>query len=158
MVKMTYAYRAAASGGIIAYANYCTLKDNTCTANMSGMNANVAGVGGIVGRMFDSSMEDCTFSGKIAKAKNIGGLVYTLSDQTTGSTITGCKVNGATLTSGTATDKTAAAVLVSITDDKTNTITGCGVKGTLDGAAITQSSNMITTDGGATVTGTYLIP
>ena len=124
---------------------------------MSGSNANVNGVGGIVARLFDGSMTSCTFSGKIAKAKNIGGLVYTMSEQSTGSTISACKVNGATLTTGTATDKTAAAVLVSITDDKANTITGCGVKGTLDGAAITLDSNMITTDGGATVTGTYLL-
>ena len=122
------------------------------------MNANVNGVGGIAGRMFDSEMSGCTFSGKIAKAKNIGGLVYTLSEQQSGSTITDCKVNGATLTTGTATDKTDAAVLVSIADDKENNITDCGVKGTLDGAAITLSSNMITTDGGATVSGTYLIP
>ena len=152
-----YVYRGV-GGGVIGYANLCTLKDNTSSVNMSGMNTNVNGVGGIVGRMFDSSMEGCTFSGKIAKAKKIGGLVYTLSDQTTGSTITGCKVNGATLTSGTADDKTAAAVLVSVTDAKANTITNCGVKGTLDGAAITLESNMITTNGGATVTGTYLIP
>lgn len=102
-------------------------------------------------------MTNCTFSGKIAKAKNIGGLVYTLSEQTIGSTITNCKVNGSTLTTGTADDKTAAAVLVSITDNKTNTITNSGVKGTLDGAAITLSSNMVTTNGGATVSGTYLI-
>ena len=153
-----YAYRAAACGGIIAYANLCTLKDNTCAANMSGMNASVVGVGGIIGRMFDSSMEDCTFSGKIAKAKNIGGLVYSMNEQTTGSSISGCKVNGAELTTGTATDKTAAAVLISVADDKTNTISDCGVKGTLDSATITLESNMITTNGGATVTGTYLIP
>ena len=30
-------------------------------------------------------------------------------------------------------------------------------RGTLDGEAITLESNLITTDGGATVTGTYLI-
>ena len=154
--QTVYFYRGV-GGGLIAYANNCTIEDNTTSANMSGANANVNGVGGIVGRLFDSSMNNCTFSGKIAKAKNIGGLVYTLSEQATGSTITECKVNGAVLTTGTATDKTAAAVLVSITDDKTNTITNCGVKGTLDGTAITLSSNMITTDGGATVTGTYLL-
>ncbi|MBR6001286.1 MAG: hypothetical protein IK045_00295 [Bacteroidales bacterium] len=151
-----YVYRGT-GGGVIGYANLCTLENNTSSANMSGMNASVNGVGGIVGRLFDSSMTNCTFKGKIAKAKNIGGLVYTISEQTTGSTITGCKVDGATLTTGTATDKTAAAVLVSITDNKTNTITDCGVKGTLDGAAITLSSNMITTDGGASVSGTYLL-
>ncbi|MBQ9892205.1 MAG: hypothetical protein IJM35_03495 [Bacteroidales bacterium] len=154
--QTAYFYRGV-GGGLIAYANNCTIEDNTTSANMSGANANVNGVGGIVGRLFDSSMNNCTFSGKIARAKNIGGLVYTLSEQATGSTITECKVNGAVLTTGTASDKTAAAVLVSITDDKTNTITNCGVKGTLDGAAITLSSNMITTDGGATVTGTYLL-
>ena len=154
--KTMYAYRGM-SGGLVAYANLCTIKDCSTAADMSGTNASVAGVGGVIGRMFDSSLENCTFSGKIAKAKNIGGLVYTMSEQTTGSTITGCKVNGATLTTGTATDKTAAAVLVSITDSKENTITNCGVKGTLDSAAITLSSNMITTDGGTTVTGTYLL-
>ena len=156
--KTLYAYRGM-SGGIIAYANLCTIKDCSSAADMSGSNANVAGVGGIVGRLFDGSLDNCSFSGKIAKAKNIGGLAYTLSEQTSGSTITNCKVNGATLTTGTASDKTAAAVLVSITDNKTNTISDCGVKGTLDGAAITLSSNMITTDGGnTTVSNTYLIP
>ena len=82
----------------------------------------------------------------------------TANEQTTGSSISGCKVNGAVLTTGTATDKTAAAVLISVADDKTNTISDCGVKGTLDSATITLESNMITTNGGATVTGTYLIP
>ena len=156
--KTLYAYRGM-SGGIIAYANLCTIKDCSSAADMSGSNVNVAGVGGIVGRLFDGSLDNCSFSGKIAKAKNIGGLAYTLSEQTSGSTITNCKVNGATLTTGTASDKTAAAVLVSITDNITNTISDCGVKGTLDGAAITLSSNMITTDGGnTTVSNTYLIP
>jgi len=156
--SQVYVYRGT-GGGLMAYANYCTLENNTCSADMSGVNASVNGVGGIVGRMFDSSMTNCTFSGKIARALKIGGLVYTLSDQNgTGSTISGCKVNGATLTTGTGGSATAAAVLVSETDAKANTITNCGVKGTLNGAAITLSSNMITTDGGTTVTGTYLIP
>ena len=155
--QTVYAYRGT-SAGLVAYANYCKIEDNTSAADMSGTNATVNGTGGIVGRLFDSSMSNCTFSGKIAKAKNIGGLAYTVSDQTTGSTITDCKVNGATLTTGTDGSATAAAVLVSITDNKTNSISNCGVKGTLDGAGITLSSNMITTDGGATVTGTYLIP
>ena len=153
-----YAYRGF-SGGIAGYANYCSLSKNTSSANMSGTNASVNGVGGIAGRLFDSSMDDCTFSGKIAKALNIGGLVYTMNEQESGSTITNCNVNGAVLTTGTGTNATGAAVLVSIAYDKTNTISGCGVKGTLDGAAITLSSRMITTNGGgATVTGTYLLP
>ena len=157
--NQVYVYRGT-GGGVIAYANCCSLEDITCSANMSGMNANVNGVGGIVGRLFDGSMTNCTFSGQIAKALKIGGLAYTLSDQNTnaGSSITNCKVDGATLTTGTNASATAAAVLVSITDNKTNTISNCGVKGTLDGAGITLSSNMITTDGGATVSGTYLIP
>ena len=37
------------------------------------------------------------------------------------------------------------------------TITDCGVKGTLNGAAITLESSMIATDGGATISGTYVI-
>ena len=157
--QTVYGYRGTI-GGAIGYANLCTLENINCAADMSGSNANVNGVGGIVARLFDGSMTSCTFSGKIAKAKNIGGLVYTMSEQTTGSTISACKVNGATLTSSTTSGDgiTAAAVLVSITDEKTNTITGCGVKGTLDGAAITLDSKMITTKGGATtVTGTYLL-
>lgn len=156
--QTVYAYRGV-SGGLIGYANMSTIKDNIVAANMSGTNATVNGAGGIVGRLFDSSLENCTFTGMIAKAKNIGGLVYTMSEQTTGSTITGCKVNGATLTTGTDASATAAAVLVSITDAKTNTITNCGVKGTIDGVAITLESNMLTTKGGdgTTVSGTYLL-
>lgn len=157
--QTVYVYRGF-GGGVIAYANYSTIEDNVSSANMSSVNVNVTGVGGIVGRLFDSSMSNCTFSGSIARAKNIGGLVYSISEQNTdaGSSITDCKVNGATLTTGTGTGFTAAAVLVSVTDAKANTITNCGVKGTIDSAAITLSSNMITTDGGTTVTGTYLIP
>ena len=154
-----YVYRGT-GGGMFGYAQYCTIEDNTCAADLSGVNPNVRGAGGIVGRLFDSTMSNCTFTGKIARAKNIGGLVYTMSEQAVGSTISGCKVNGATLTTGTASDKTAAAVLVSITDDAfPNSITDCGVKGTLDGAAIDLSSNMVTTlSANTTVSGTYLIP
>ena len=157
--KNVYVYRGTA-GGMLGYAQYCTIEDNTCATDMSGVNPNTRGAGGIVGRLFDSTMSNCTFTGKIARAKNIGGLVYTMSEQAVGSTITGCKVNGATLTTGTASDKTAAAVLVSITDDgKPNSITDCGVKGTLDGAAIDLTSNMVTTlSANTTVSGTYLIP
>ena len=80
------------------------------------------------------------------------------------STVSSCKIDGATLTDGTYTDTdgdasndaTPAAVLVSNAAEGA-TITNCGVKGTLNGEAITLESNMITTDGGATVTGTYLL-
>lgn len=141
-------------GGIAGYAQDAAIKDNTVAQAMTGSNANSQGAGGIVGWAVSTAISDCSTSTSINAVKNIGGLVAKLD---AGSSIENCEVNGATLTTGTNAAATAAAVLVSETASGV-TITGCGVKGTINGAAITLSSNMITTDGGATVTGTYLIP
>ena len=142
------------SGGIAGYAEAAVIEDDTVAQALTGSNANAQGLGGIVGWAVSSSISGCTTSGSINAVKNIGGLVAKLD---TGSSIDGCKVDGATLTNGTNGAATAAAVLVSVAASGVN-ISDCGVKGTLNGAAITISSNMITTDGGATVTGTYLLP
>ena len=149
------------SGGIVGYAGYAKVKNNTASCSISGNN-NAVGSGGIAGWMVYSEMSGCTFSGLIGATtgsnvspKNVGGLVYLMDGN---SSIKGdCKVDGATLTKGPHASATEAAVLVSNAASGA-TITGCGVKGTIDGAAITLSSKMITTDGGATVTGTYLLP
>ena len=153
-------------GGIAGYAGNAVLTSNTMSQTFNS-NQNATGNGGIVGWMVASEMIDCTFAGSMPNSldgesvgtKNTGGLVY-LMDGT--SSIENCKVNGATIVTGayvnadTGETATAAAVLVSNAAAGA-TITNCGVKGTLDGAAITLESNMITTDGGATVTGTYLL-
>ena len=114
--------------------------------------------GGIVGWSVASSTSECVYSGTINTVKFIGGLIGLMDAS---SSISNCKVDGATLTNSantTAADKTAPAALVSNAAAGA-TISNCGVKVTLDGVAIDDvSSNMITTDGGATVTGTYLIP
>ena len=145
-------YRGFA-GGIAGYLSYATLTDNSASQTITGNQKNTRGSGGIVGSANNSStLSNCTFSGTINAAYNIGGLAYVFN----GGTITGCMVNGATITKGTNASATAAAVLVSNAGSGT-TITTCGVKGTIDGATITLSSNMVTTDGGATVTGTYII-
>ncbi len=141
-------------GGIAGYAQDATIKDNTVAQVMTGSNANSQGAGGLVGWAVSTAISACSTSASINTVKNIGGLVAKLD---TGSSIENCEVNGATLTNGTNGAATAAAVLVSDAADGV-TITGCGIKGTLNSAAITLSSNMITTDGGATVTGTYLLP
>lgn len=141
-------------GGIAGYAQDATIKDNTVAQAMTGSNANSQGAGGLVGWAVSTAISGCSTSASINTVKNIGGLVAKLD---TGSSIENCEVNGATLTNGTNAAATAAAVLVSDAADGV-TITGCGIKGTLNSAAITLSSNMITTDGGATVTGTYLLP
>ena len=147
-------YRGFA-GGIAGYLSYANLSDNSASQIISGNAKNGRGSGGIVGSaQNESTLSNCTFSGTINTVQNIGGLAYILSGN---SSITGCKVDGATLTKGTNASATAAAVLVSNAASGA-TITNCGVKGTLDGAAIDLSSNMITTNDGATVTGTYLIP
>ena len=98
-------------------------------------------------------MKGCTFKGTIKAVKNIGGLAYLLDS---GSSIDACSVDGATITKGTDATATEAAVLVSKAADGT-VIKDCGIKGTLDGAAITLESNLITTDDGATVSGTYIL-
>ncbi len=141
-------------GGIAGYAQDATIKDNTVAQAMTASNANSQGAGGLVGWAVSTAISGCSTSASINNVKNIGGLVAKLD---TGSSIENCEVNGATLTKGTHAAATEAAVLVSDAADGV-TITGCGIKGTLNSAAITLSSNMITTDGGATVTGTYLLP
>ncbi len=147
-----YAQRGVV-GGIAGYAGFASLSTNTVSCNLES-NKQATGHGGVVGMLVASTMADCTFSGKNSTARNIGGLAYSV-DGT--SSISDCDVAGATLTTGTDSGNvTAAAVLVSNAAAGA-TITNCGVKGTLDGVAITLESKMITTDGGATVTGTYLL-
>lgn len=142
------------NGGIAGYAGNATLSNNTASQAIN-PNANVEGNGGVVGQLVGSDMSGCAFSGSSfdptanTLAKNFGGLAYIM-DGT--SSITDCKVDGATINKGTV----SAAVLVSNAAAGA-TITNCGVKGTLDGAAITLESTMIATDGGATVSGTYLL-
>lgn len=136
------------NGGIAGYAGNATLTNNVASQVVN-PNSNVEGIAGILGQAVATSVDQCTFSGTLSAAKKIGGLVY-LMDGT--SSITNCKVDGATIKTGTE----PAAVLVSNAAAGA-TITNCGVKGTLDGAAITLASTMISSDGGATVTGTYLL-
>ena len=141
-------------GGIAGYAQDATISNNTVAQAVTGSNAKSQGAGGLVGWAISTAISGCSTSANINAVKNIGGLVAKLD---TGSSLENCKVNGATLTKGTDAAATEAAVLVSDAASGV-TITNCGVKGTLNGAAITLSSNMITTDGGASVTGTYLLP
>ena len=143
------------NGGIAGYAGNTTLSNNTASQAFNS-NTNVEANGGVVGQLVGSDMSECTFSGSSFDqtapaylAKNFGGLAYMM-DAT--SSITNCKVDGATIVKGSATT----AVLVSNAAEGA-TISGCGVKGTLDGAAITLESTMIAVDGGAIVTGTYLL-
>jgi len=136
------------NGGIAGYAGNATLTNNVASQEVN-PNGNVEGIAGILGQAVATSVDQCTFSGTLSAAKNIGGLVY-LMDGT--SSITNCKVDGATIKTGTV----STAILVSNAAEGA-TITNCGVKGTLDGEAITLESKMIATDGGATVTGTYLL-
>ena len=142
------------NGGIAGYAGNTTLSNNTASQAFNS-NGNVEANGGVVGQLVGSDMSGCTFSGSSFDptantfAKNFGGLAYMM-DAT--SSITNCKVDGATIKKG----SVSAAVLVSNAAEGV-TITNCGVKGTLDDAQITLESTMVATDGGATVTGTYLL-
>lgn len=143
-------------GGVAGYTQDATIADNTVGQALTGSNANSQGAGGLVGWAVRSSLTGCSTSASINAVKNIGGFVAKLD---TGSSIVDCTLNGATLTKGT-NSATDAAVLVSNAASGT-TITDCGVKGTINNGSaetITLSSNMITTDGGATVSGTYIIP
>lgn len=139
-------------GGLVGYAGDTVLEDNEVGGEVSG-NKSGLGNGGIVSWAVGTSLKNCSFKGTLKTVKNIGGLVYLLDS---GSSIDACKVDGAAITTGTDGAATAAAVLVSNATEGT-VIKDCGVKGTLDGAAITLESNMITTDGGATVSGTYIL-
>ena len=146
------------SGGIVGYAEQAVLTNNVSSTSISG-NTNATGAGGVAGWTVNTSLSNCTYSGTIGPVgtnvapKNVGGLVYLMG---AGSAISACKVDGASLSKGNHADATAAAVLVSNAASGV-TIANCGVKGTLEGVAITLGSNMITTDGGADVSGTYLI-
>lgn len=142
-----YVYRGIA-GGVAGYASYADLTKNTVSNQIAG-NGNAEANGGIVGWAVNSSITECEFSGSMSGVTKIGGIAAYLDN---GSSVSKCKVNGATITKG----ANAAAVLVFEAASGV-TISNCGVKGSLDGKDITLSSNMITTDGGATVTGTYLI-
>ncbi len=139
-------------GGLAGYAGDAVLEDNE-VGGVIGGNKSALGNGGIVSWAVGTSLKNCSFKGTLQTVKNIGGLVYLLDS---GSSIDACKVDGATITKGTDSAATEAAVLVSNAAEGT-VIKDCGVKGTLNGAAITLESNMITTDGGATVSGTYLL-
>ena len=139
-------------GGIAAYTSRSSLSKNTASQTITG-NKNATDAAGIVGTATNAtSISDCTFTGSVGAAQNVAGICYSL-DGT--SSISECKVNGATLTKGTLESATEPAVLVS-TAASGATITDCGVKGTLKGAAITLDSNMVTNNSG-TITGTYLI-
>lgn len=140
-------------GGIAGYAGLSALNNNTAAQALTGSNANSQGVGGIVGWASGSSVSGCSFSGAINAVKDIAGLVCLL-DGT--SSISNCKADGITLTKGTNAAATAPAVLVSKAESGAK-IQDCGVKGMVDEVAITLESNMITTDGGSTVSGTYLL-
>lgn len=142
-----YNYRGT-TGGIAGLAKQATISDSTVSSEISG-NGNSEMNGGLVGWCLDSSLSNCEYSGSISGVKDIGGLIGYMDS----GSMTSCKLNGATITTST----NAAAVLVSNAASGT-TISNCGIKGTLDGAAIDLDSNMITTDSGATVTGTYLLP
>lgn len=140
------------AGGIAGYTQDASLAGNIVGQDLSGSNANSQGMGGLVGWAVGTSISGCSVTTTINAVKEIGGFVSKM-DGT--STISACTLN-ANLTTGTNAAATAAAVLVSNAADGA-TITDCGVKGTLNGAAITLESNMITTDAGANVSGTYLI-
>lgn len=139
-------------GGVAAYAGNASLESNEVSGEVSGNKSGI-GNGGIVSWAVGTSLKGCTFKGTIKTVKNIGGLAYLLDS---GSSIDACSVDGATITKGTDATATEAAVLVSKAADGT-VIKDCGIKGTLDGAAITLESNLITTDDGATVSGTYIL-
>ena len=139
-------------GGVAGYAGNSEIKDNAVSGEISG-NKSATGNGGIVSWAVASTLKGCTFGGTLKTVKNIGGLVYNLD---AGSSIDACKVDGATITKGTDSAATEAAVLVSNAASGT-VVKDCGIKGTLNGAAIDLDSNLITTDGGVEISGTYLL-
>ncbi|MBP5539928.1 MAG: hypothetical protein J6X69_08965 [Bacteroidales bacterium] len=139
-------------GGIAAYAAYAVLSQNTASQTLTGNN-NATDAAGILGSAVNgTSISDCTFTGSVGAVMNVAGICYSL-DGT--SSISGCKVNGATITKGTNAAATDPAVLV-YTAASGSTIADCGVKGKLEGAAITLDSRMVTSNSG-TISGTYLI-
>lgn len=142
-----YNYRGI-SGGVAGYVEWASFDNNTVFQNMGG-NASSEVNAGVVGWILNSTMDNCSYSGEMSGSNYVSGLIGFADANTT---ITNCKVDGAKITKG----ASPAAVLVN-TAASGITITNCGVKGTLDGAEITLESTMIAVDGGAIVTGTYLL-
>ena len=142
-----YNYRGI-SGGVAGYVEWASFDNNTVFQNMGG-NASSEVNAGVVGWILNSTMDNCSYSGEVSGSNYVSGLIGFADANTT---ITNCKVDGATITKGVS----PAAVLVN-TAASGITITNCGAKGSLDGAEITLESTMIAVDGGAIVTGTYLL-
>lgn len=142
-----YNYRGI-SGGVAGYVEWASFDNNTIIQTMGG-NASSEVNAGVVGWILNSTMDNCSYSGEVSGSNYVSGLIGFADANTT---ITNCKVDGATITKG----ANPAAVLVN-TAASGITITNCGAKGSLDGAAITLESTMIAVDGGAIVTGTYLL-
>ena len=145
------------NGGIAGYVGNAIVT-NCAASQKLDANNNAEGNGGVIGWAVASSISGCSHTGvngpsASLSATNVGGLAYTV-DGT--SSFTNCLVNGVAMVKGSNANATAPGVLASKANSGA-TFTNCGVKGTIDGAAITLESTMITTDGGATVTGTYLI-
>lgn len=145
------------NGGIAGYVGEATVTDCAASETLDANN-NGEGNGGVIGWAVASSISGCSHTGvngptASESATNVGGLAYIV-DGT--SSFTNCLVNGVAMVKGSNANATAPGVLASKANSGA-TFTNCGVKGTIDGAAITLGSTMITTDGGATITGTYLI-
>lgn len=145
------------NGGIVGYAGNATVTN--CHASQT-LDANVSseGTGGIAGWSVASSFASCSHEGSNGPTASesstyLGGLVYSV-DGT--SSFTNCLLKGVTMCKSTNTAATAPGPLANKAASGA-TFTTCGVKGTIDGVAITLETPMITTDSGATVTGTYLI-
>ena len=145
------------NGGIVGYAGNATVTN--CHASQT-LDANVSseGNGGIAGWSVASSFSGCSHAGSNGPTAGesstyVGGLVYSI-DGT--SSFTNCLLNGVTMCKSTNASATAPGPLANKAASGA-TFTTCGVKGTIDGVAITLETPMITTDSGATVTGTYLL-
>ena len=146
--SIAYNYRGIV-GGIAGYVSDTDV--DKCTVGQFNMGGNASGDtnAGLIGVMKASTLTDSEFaSTTLSAVKNSCGLAGDI-DGT--SVISGCKATGVTINAAT---KNAVFVLTAASGA---TITDCGASGTIGGAAISTESTFVLNDGGATISGTYII-
>ena len=145
-----YTLRGSA-GALVGGAKYGDVKNGTVTTYIYNTNSTVTG--SVVGSITNSNISNCVATNCTLNPHTgcaaCGGCV----GETVASTIADITLNGITILEPSATTTGA----IAGKSDATSTFTNIKLKGQIGNASISASSTMIATDGGATVTGTYLL-
>ena len=145
-----YTLRGSA-GALVGGAKYGDVKNGTVTTYIYNTNSTVTGC--VVGSITNSNISNCVATNCTLNPHTgcaaCGGCV----GETVASTIADITLNGITILEPSA----ATTGAIAGKSDATSTFTNIKLKGQIGTASISASSTMIATDGGATVTGTYLL-